>query len=167
MSDDCFITALRGARVVPLSRRRSRVEEAGGKKGGGGVDEIISRLIQRRYGAECAGAPAELSIQSPPPAGVKGGKEVARLEEINLPARLSSQSHHTAGKKNIGPRFPPRAAPSLRPLALCWDVFVGILLDCGRHLGASAICHRCRRRLHGFCLRCHLHAAVYRPPPRH
>lgn len=60
MSDDCFITALHGARVVPLSRRQ------GGKKVGG-VDEIISRLIQRRYGAECAGAPAELSIQSPPP----------------------------------------------------------------------------------------------------
>lgn len=78
-----------------------KLGEKGG--GGGGVDEIISRLIRRHYGAECAGAPAELSIQSPPPAGVKGGKEVARLEEINLPARLSSQSHHTAGEKKRWP----------------------------------------------------------------
>lgn len=36
-----------------------------------GVDEIISQLIQRPDGAECAGAPVELSIQSAPQLGSK------------------------------------------------------------------------------------------------
>lgn len=103
---------------------------------GESADEIISQLIQGLYGAECAGAPAELSIQSPPPAGVKGGKEVARLKEINLPVRLSSQSHHRrrgvgSGKKNVASAFPLVPHPPLCLLALHGDVFVGISREPG------------------------------------
>lgn len=50
------------------------------------------QLIQTLWRAECA-ALLQNYLFYLLPARVKGGEEVARLEEINLPARLSSQSH--------------------------------------------------------------------------
>lgn len=97
MSDDCFITGLHGAHVVSLSQRRSRE-----KKQKGGVDEIISQLIQRRDGAECAGALAELSIQSPPQLGSKEARRWHASRKL-----ISPHTFHQS----------PRAAPTRSPYA--------------------------------------------------
>lgn len=136
-------------------------KERGRGGGNGGVDKIISRLIQRHYGAECAGAPAELSIQSPPPAGVKGGKEVPCLEEINLPARLSLQSHHTAGGKKTRWRSLSSSWRTLPPPArfvlgrLCGHL--SGLRPPFRGVGVKDVCA-------GFVCGGHLRAPLYHPP---
>lgn len=68
---------------------------AGRRSKRGGVDEIISQLIQRRDGAECAGALAELSIQSPP----QPGSEEARRWHISRKLISQHAFHHRGGKK--------------------------------------------------------------------
>lgn len=79
-------------------------------KGGCGRDNLAAHSETWR-GRMCRGSCGIIySISSP--VGVKGGKKVARLEEINLPTRLSSVS-----------------SCRTHPLALCGDVFVAVLLE--------------------------------------
>lgn len=118
------------------------------------------------WGRMCRGSCGIIySISSP--AGVKGGKEVARLEEINLPARLSSQSHHRGGIRRLSLSSSRNLPP---PPALCGDVFVGVLLE---PVFSVFVCRRfvtaVKDVLIGFCLRNHLllaRAGLSRHPPQ-
>lgn len=142
MSDDCFITGLHGARAVSLSQRRSPE-----KKQKGGVDEIISQLIQRRDGAECARALAELSIQSPPQPGSKEARRWHALRKLISPHAFH-HSHITGGKRRLSlsscRTFPPPARFMRGRLCphLTGTSFFRFRL--------SPICHCPERRLQGF-----------------
>lgn len=89
------------------------------------MDEIISQLIHRRDGAECAGALAELSIQSPPQPGSKEARRWHVSRKLISPHAFH-HSHITEGGEGGSRSF--RAAPTLRTLALCRDVFVPVPL---------------------------------------
>lgn len=86
--------------------------------------------------------PAELSIQSSI-AGVRKGKKVARLWEINLPVCLSPQSHLTETAK---PPHPPLVEFSMSLSLSFWNFSATRISVALAPLGV-AVCH-CLRCLH-------------------